>query len=138
MSKDPIVPENFSITNGYGVFRPVTDAPLHVCVALVDDVIDYCRANRIAKLLVDIYGLTGFPSPSLVDRFWIYCKWAATARGQVVMVLVAPSEMILPDKFGVTMGQNRGFRSNAFPDEAESVAWLLAEKDPPSHALQGN
>ncbi len=38
--------------------------------------------------------------------------------------MVAPPEMITPDKIGITIAANRGLRSEIFTTEAEASEWL--------------
>jgi hypothetical protein len=42
--------------------------------------------------------------------------------------MVLRSDMIHPQKFGVTVGVNRGFVNNVFLTEAEALAWLDARR----------
>jgi len=126
MSTPKQVPEFFSLQDKYGVCRPVGEMTLDRAVAAVDDALHYCSKNKIRGLLVNVSGTSGFPSPSLTDRFWYVTKWAETARGRVVLSMVAPPFMILPDKMGVTFAANRGLQSEVFLDEDEAAQWLCS------------
>ena len=68
----------------------------------------------------------GYAIPNLSDRFFFISKWAETAAGRVALAIVAPPEVILQDKFGVTIATNRGLLSDVFTDEAEALEWLRA------------
>ena len=126
MSTPSQPPEHFEITDTFACYRPVADVTLDEAVDLIDLAILYCRENEISGLFADLRHLTGFPSPSVIDRFWIFTRWAETSRGKVVVSMVARPEMIVPDKIGVTVGANRGLLSDAFTDEAEALKWLRA------------
>ena len=120
------VPEFVSLQEKYAVCRPVGEMTLERAVTAVDDALHYCFRNKIRGLLVNVSGTSGFPSPSLTDRFWYVTKWAETARGRVVLSMVAPPFMVLPDKMGVTFASNRGLQSDVFFDENEAVEWLCS------------
>ena len=118
-------PEYFSIEAGYAAFRPKGQFTFDEAVAKVDEAIAVCRDNDIRGLLVDVTGMTGFSPPSTTERFRFATKWAATARGRVVLSMIAPAEMIDRDKIGITMATNRGLATEVFTAESEAVNWLL-------------
>src|SRR6188768_995708 len=126
MSTPKQFPEFFSLEDKYAACRPVGEMTLDRAVAAIDDAIRYCFTSKIRGLLVNVSGTTGFPSPSLTDRFWYVTKWAETARGRVVLSMVAPPFMVLPDKMGVTFASNRGLQSDVFFDENEAAEWLCS------------
>ena len=117
-------PEFFSLQDNFAVCRPVGELSLEEAVRLIDDSLRYCKENGIARLLANVTKVTGFPSPSLTDRFWLITKWADSARGHVLLSMVAPADMILPDKMGVSFAANRGLESDVFADESEAIEWL--------------
>ena len=118
------LPKYFELTDTYVCYRPVLYTTLEEGIELVDSAIRYCRDNDIGCLLLDIRGITGFPSPSVTDRFWLASKWAETARGRVIVSIVAPAELCLPDKIGIMVATNRGLLCDVFEDEAEALEWL--------------
>jgi len=120
-------PKFFSLRDNYALFRPVAELTLDETVELIDNAVFYCRENEITGLLVDVTEVTGFPSPSVSERFWFISKWAETAGGKVAISMVARAEMITPDKIGITIATNRGLRSDVFTDEAEAIKWLQTE-----------
>lgn len=122
------MPDHFTIAGRRGSFRPVGDVSLDVGVELVTQAILYARAQNIRELLVNVTGLTGFDSPSIVDRFMFIEKWAHAAQGRVRMAMVARPEMIDQRKFGVTVAANRGLVADVFTTEEEAVAWLDGKK----------
>jgi len=96
-------------------------------VELVTRAIEYCRAQRIRRLLVDVTAVSGFPAPTQVDRFLMVEDWANAAQGMVVMAMVAPPELIDPRRFGVGVAQDAGLTSQVFITEAEAAAWLATQ-----------
>ena len=105
-------------------FRFRGDCDLVEATDLIRKALAHCRARNIPRLLVDGRSLTGLPIPSLIDRFLMVDEWAQEAGGVIVMVLVVQPQYIHPEKFGVKVAQDLGFRANVFPDEAEAFAWL--------------
>lgn len=120
-------PEFLLVTDQYATYRPVVETTFTEAIELIDAAIRYCRQSGIGRLLVDITRLTGFPPPSTTERFTFAKMWAETAGGALVMSMIAPSDMIDPDKIGVTMAANRGLTGNVSTDEAEAIKWLLAQ-----------
>ena len=119
-----ICPENFVFHEGFALYKPTADVCLDQAVGMVDDALEFCRTSRIGCLLVDITGFSGFPSPSLADRFWIISGWAAKSRGRVIVSFIAPPAFIQPDKIGVTIAANRGLLMDVFTEEPDAVRWL--------------
>jgi hypothetical protein len=119
-------PEFFSLQDQFAICRPVGTFSLDEAVRLIDDSLYYCKEHGIERLLANITGSLGFPSPSLTDRFWFISKWAESARGLVRLSLVVPADMILPDKIGKTFASNRGLHADAFPQENEAIEWLCS------------
>ena len=117
-------PKDLTVCEAYARYAPVAELSLNQTIDLIDDAIRYCRENEVPGLLVDITRVTGFPSPSITDRFWFIRKWAETAGGKVVLAMVAPSHMVMPDKIGITFALNRGLRSDVFTDADEALRWL--------------
>ena len=105
--------------------RPVGTVTLEQSVELVDQALVFARDRQIPKLLVNCKGLIGFRSPTLPERYFIVRQWAATAKGLVQVALVIRSEMMDPEKFGVTVARNSGLNADVFLEEAEALAWLL-------------
>ena len=95
-------------------------------VRVIDDSLRFCKNNEIIKLLADVTQITHLRPPSLVDRFWLITKWAESARGRVKLAVVAPGEIIHPEKIGVMFGANRGLEGDIFVDEDEAIEWLSA------------
>ena len=118
------LPKHFQLTENFACYRPVDEVSLEEAIELVDDAIRYCRDNEIAGLLADVRGLTGFPPPSVTDRFWFASRWAETSGGKVVLAMVQRPEMVMPDKIGVTFAMNRGLLVDVFTEEADAIKWL--------------
>lgn len=119
--------EYFEVIENHSRFSPVGEVTLAEAVQAVSQAIAYARENQIPRLLIDITQLTGFPSPSLADRYFFIREWASQALGCVRVSMVVREEMIEPEKFGVTVAYNLGFIADVFPSEAEAIGWLLNE-----------
>jgi len=120
-------PESFSVLENYALYQPQGKLSKDEAVESVDKAVLYCRENKIGGLIVDVTRATGLPMPSVSDVFWFITKWAETATGKVAIAMVAPAEMITPDKIGITIAANRGLRSEIFTDEADAHEWLRSE-----------
>jgi hypothetical protein len=109
-----------------GLYRPVGRVSFGEAVAGVRVAIAVAVSNESLDLLVDTKALTGFPSPGTFQRFLAAVAWAEEALGRLRLAMVARAEMIDPQKFGVTVANNRGLVSNIFTTEGEARAWLDA------------
>lgn len=117
-------PEDFSLEDGYGCFQPAGEFTLDEITRRIDRVIAYCRHNKIPALIANITQVTGFPPPTLTERFHFISHWAFTAAGKVAVCVIAPPEMVLADKFGVVIAGNRGMKGDVFTDHDEAVTWI--------------
>jgi len=115
------------VVDGSCRLRPTGTMSIVDAVELVTRAIEYCRARRIRKLLVDVTGVSGLPAPTQVDRFLMVEDWANAAQGMVVVAMVAPPELIDPRRFGVGVALATGLSSQVFVTEAEAAAWLAAQ-----------
>ena len=93
-------------------------------VQLVTKTIVEAREQGVAKLLIDITGLTAFDPPSLSARHSMVRDWAEAAQGRVRGAMVARPEFIDPHKFGVVAARNFGLHADVFETEAEAMEWL--------------
>jgi hypothetical protein len=109
---------------GHGCLKPVGETTLDATVQAVDRAIEYCRKTGVRCLLVDVKGATGFPPPTIPQRFDFISRWAKTSAGRVLISVVARPEMILADKFGVLIAANRGLVSDVFTEESDAIKWL--------------
>ena len=119
-------PEHLELTETYAYYQPVAEVSLEEAIELVDNAIRYCREHGIGGLMADVRGLTGFPSPSVTDRFWFASRWAETSNGKVVVAMVQRPEMTMPDKIGVTFAMNRGLLVDVFTEKEDASKWLAA------------
>ena len=94
----------------------------------ITDAILRAKARGVAKLLVDISGITGVEPPSVEMRFWLMGEWAKAGRGSVRLALVTRREFISEDRFGVAFGMNQGFISNLFVTRESALAWLSGRR----------
>jgi hypothetical protein len=93
---------------------------------MVRSAIAAARSSGVTELLVDLRELTGIRPPTISNRFDAVEEWAREAGGVLRLAIVTRSELIDPEKFGVTVGANRGLVGNIFPTEPEARAWLDA------------
>ena len=119
------MPEHFHTAEDYLCYRPVAHVSLSQAIELISAAIAFCREQQVRRLLVDTTQLAGFGTPTIVDRFEFIERWATAADGSVKVVVVARSEIMHPDRFGVTVARNRGFWANVFTSESEALEWLL-------------
>lgn len=117
--------EHFEVGKECAFFRPVGKGSLEEAVRLVTVAITFARQHKVQKLLVNLTGVTGFPSLTLADRYFAAREWAAAGKSSVRMAMVVRPEMIDPEKFGVIAGRNAGLHGDVFSAEPEALAWLL-------------
>jgi hypothetical protein len=65
------IPVHLEIAADFARFSPRGSVSLVEAVELITEAIAFCRVHALRRLLVDSTGLTGFASPTLVDRFWM-------------------------------------------------------------------
>ncbi len=121
--------DDFQFFADYAIFRPSGHLSLDEAIALVSEAISFAASRGIPRLLADTTGLTGFPSPSTLQRFEMAEQWAAASRG-LRLVVVARPELIDPSRFGVTVARNRGLTANVFASAPEAIEWLLHPNPP--------
>lgn len=121
--------DSIEVNGDCAYYRPTGKVTLEQGAELVDQAIGYARDRRISRLLINCSKLTGFPSPSLPQRYFLVRGWAKTAQGLVQVAMVARPEMIDPEKFGVTVARNAGFLAEVYPTEPEALAWLKLPSD---------
>lgn len=123
-----IVPERFEQRAGYANFAPVGEVSIGAATELVARAIIFAREHQIDRLLVDATGLTGFPSPSVVDRYWIVRQWANAAKSRVAVALVLEPHLLDPERFGIKVAANSGMRADVFTSTTEALEWLLSSR----------
>jgi hypothetical protein len=121
------IPPHLEIGPNFARFSPSGDVSLVEAVQLITEAIAFCRIRAIRRLLVDSTGLTGFASPSLVDRFWMAQDWAQESKGMVIVAMIARAEHIHPRKFGVMAAADAGLVGDVFTSELEAREWLLSK-----------
>lgn len=117
-------PIRLELKDGYALFRASGQVTLDEGVEIVDAALALARDRQIDRLVVDVAGFSGFGPPNLAERYFFVHRWAETARGLVSVVVVTQPEMIDPEKFGVKVAANLGFKCEVFPTEAEAVQWI--------------
>jgi hypothetical protein len=116
--------QDFKIVSDHAEYRPVAQCSLGEAADLIASALAFARDQGIKKLLVVTVRLTGFDPPNVIDRYEIIHQWARASGRAVQVAVVARPEMIDPQKFGVTVAYNIGFRCDVFPSEEEALAWL--------------
>ena len=111
--------------DGYAKLAPRLQCELSEEVAVVTKAISDCEASGGERLLVDIRELTGFPSPTVAERYDLVTEWARASAGRVRMAMVARPEMIDPEMIGITIARNRFFHTEIFVDEQSALEWLM-------------
>jgi hypothetical protein len=111
----------------YCRLRPPDTESTVEAVEHVTRAITFCREREIPKLLVDWSSLTRVALPTLVDYFLMVEDWAQAAKGAVVVALIAPPELIHPQKFGAQVAVDLGLRVDEFSSEHEAEVWLMAQ-----------
>ena len=123
----PTPPRAFRFFEGYAIYRPAGQLSFDEAVATISEGLRYAASRQIERLLVDSTKLTGFPAPSVWQRFWMAEEWAAV-QARLRLAVVARPDLIDPSRFGVTVALNRGLVANVFSSEAEAIRWLLNDK----------
>jgi hypothetical protein len=122
------LPEYLTIEAEYALLCPRGNATLEDTVARISSAIEFCREQKIRKMLIDITDLTGLRVPTVIDRFWAARDWAESARGAVMIAIIARPELIDARRFGITAAQNLGLRVEHFESRQLALDWLLAER----------
>ena len=120
---------NIEVAGDCAYYRPTGMVTLEQAIELVDQAIVFARDRQIPKLLINCTSLTGFPSPSLPQRYFMVRGWAKTAQSSVQVAMVIRPEMIDPEKFGITVAHNAGFLADVYPTEVEALDWLNRPRD---------
>ena len=122
-------PSNFAaavdVIDGIGRCRPEGAHSLVEAVDLVSRTIAHCRTLGIERLLFDATGMSGFPVPTLVERFLMVEDWAQESAGTVTVAMVAHDEYIHPQKFGVKVALRFGLVCDVFTTREDALQWLL-------------
>jgi hypothetical protein len=114
------------ITESRAFFRPVGTVSFGEAVNMVSNAIVYARENAACRLLVNVAALRGFGPPTIVERYSLATKWAAAASGRLRLAVVAPEDLIHPQRVGITFAASAGLVSNVFVSETDAIAWLDA------------
>jgi len=112
------------VVNGIGRCRPGGTHSLVDAVDLVSRTIAHCRTVGIERLLFDATGMTGFPVPTLIERFLMVEDWATESAGTVTVAMVTHDEYIHPQKFGVKVALRFGLVCDVFTTRDDALRWL--------------
>ena len=116
-------PASVTLEGNYAFYKPEGEFTLADITAAIDDVIIWCRRERIRGILADVRKAV-FERPTVAQRFTFITRWADLAGPSVVIAVCADPAMILEDKFGVVIANNRGMIADAFSDIGEATKWL--------------
>ena len=117
-------PKHLTIGEDHASYRPRGTFTFEQVVDCIDEAIEYCRTQRIGKLLVNILDVKGVSPPTTAQRFSFAATWAKTAAGKVDLAMVAPEHLIDREKIGVMMARNRGLETDVFTNEEDARKWL--------------
>jgi hypothetical protein len=124
-------PESFERIGSRGLYRPAGVVSYEQALQMFAGAIQFARDLRLADLLVNSHGLSGFTSPDVVGRYALAVKWAQSAAGSLRVALVVRREFMDPQKIAMLMANNRGVVGDVFTDEADALAWLDARTGGP-------
>jgi hypothetical protein len=108
-------------------YRPAGLVSLDQAVDQCKQAIRFARSNGFGRLLIDSTRLGGFASPNLAERYWIARAFAEEAQTHVIVAFTLQSDLLDPERFGVTVATNLGMRTNAFSTKSEALVWLQAQ-----------
>lgn len=117
-------PEHFALLPDRADYRPVAHVTLAQSISMVTRAITCARAHKKSKMLVVTNGFTGFPPPTVADRYFFAREWATAANGELRIAFVARPEMIDEQKFGMLVAANSGLVADVFTAEPDALAWL--------------
>lgn len=100
------------------------DQSLAQAVDEVDACLREARADGVERLLIDLRGLTGFPSPDLLARSSMVRRWAATSQGRLKVAFVSRAELNDGERYDVVLAQALAFDGNLFEDVDDARQWL--------------
>jgi len=126
----PTPPPSFQLCEGYASYAPAGEVSITTAVNLISAGIIFARDRQVRRLLIDASQLTGFPSPSVADRYWIVRQWAEDSRNLVEVAVVLQRHIIDPGRFGVHVAINLGMRADVFDSKSEALSWLLSGARP--------
>src|SRR3954471_18820124 len=119
-------PAHFERVGTRGFYRPRGVVSFEQAIDEIALGLECARSLGLVDLVVNSFGLSGFPVPSTFGRYAFAVRWAEAAGGALRVAFVARPEFIDRDKIGMTMSQNRGLDANVFDNEADAVQWLDA------------
>lgn len=116
---------HFKLEKEYAVFCPAGQMSLAEVIELMSRAVHHCRDHKIEKLLIDLTGLPGLPTPGVTERYLLAERIAAAAKSSVKIAQVASSEWVRTGKFGVLVAKNRGLEAQDFTSRSTALEWLL-------------
>jgi hypothetical protein len=122
--------DSFEQVGTRGFYRPAGEVSFEQAVDMVADAMRHARGLGLVDLLANTTQLTGFGPPSVFARYAMATKWAENTGSILRVALVAPAEIVDPQKIGVLMMQNRGGNGDVFTNEPDALAWLNSRLGP--------
>lgn len=120
---------NFEISGKRAIYRPVGKVSFEQAVDLVAAAMKAARAAGCVDMLANVCGLSGFASPTTINRYAMAQRWAENSGTQLRVAMVVRPEHMDPQKIGVLMAQNRGVSGDVFLNEVSALAWLDLRHD---------
>src|SRR5262245_8580150 len=110
--------------------RLVVDAPMapheaarHVIAAIAD-----AKSQMVARLFIDLRGMTSWPSPTVAQRYDLGHDIARAGAGMRQIAFAMRPEALTLYDFTFLVISNRGTKAAGFASESEALAWLLAPR----------
>ncbi|HWX24355.1 MAG TPA: hypothetical protein VN083_04905 [Vicinamibacteria bacterium] len=117
--------EHFELHEGYATFRPEGSTTVPGFLSLVAQAMKACLESGVTRLLVDARNVSHLPLAA-VEWFQVGSGLAAFWDRDIKLVMVGRPDQIDPERFGVSVAENRGLRYSVYESEAEALAHLLA------------
>jgi hypothetical protein len=111
----------------YAELRVEPDRNATAIVQSVTAGIAAARARGTRCLLLDLRPIAGVAAPTLARRDAMVTEWARAAAGDVVIAVVAPPELLDPERFGEMIAAAAGLRAQGFVDADAARAWLQGQ-----------
>jgi RimJ/RimL family protein N-acetyltransferase len=119
-------PEHLVVTPEYAIYRPAGSGDFAFWLERLASVLAWGASTGVERMLVDFTRITGLSVPTTFERFQLGERSAtAAASSGMIIAMVAPERLLDPDRFAMTVAQNRGLRVKVFTDEVSALQWLI-------------
>ena len=116
--------EHFEQIGSRGIYRPVGVMTLEQAIEQIAVGLEHARKLGLSEVMVNAFGLSGFPVPSTFGRYAFAVRWVEAAGGVLRVAIVVRAEFIDREKIGMVIAKNRGLDSDVFANEADAIKWL--------------